>query len=99
MIDPVLALTVAVVGGAALVLLFWPGVGLFWRLLRLLRTSDRVLIEDALKHLYDCEYRKTAVHAAEPGRRAGPVRQPGRPAARKARAVRPRRSRTGAATG
>lgn len=59
MIDPVLALTVAVVGGAALVLLFWPGVGLLWRLLRLLGTRGRVLTEDALKHLYDCEYRKT----------------------------------------
>jgi len=59
-IDPVLALLVMLGGGAVLVALFWPGIGLFWKLLRLLRTSDRVLIEDALKHLYDCEYRKTA---------------------------------------
>jgi DtxR family Mn-dependent transcriptional regulator len=57
LIDPVLALSVAVVGGAALAVLFWPGAGLFWRLLRLLRTGDRVLIEDALKQLHDCEYR------------------------------------------
>lgn len=60
MIDPVLALIVAVLGLAALVLLFWPATGLFWRLLRVVRSGERVLIEDALKHLHDCEYRKAA---------------------------------------
>jgi len=59
-IDPVLALTVALVGVGALVLLFWPGSGLFGKLLRLVRTGNRAAIEDALKHLYDCEYRKTS---------------------------------------
>ena len=59
MIDPLLSL-IAVSGALALaVVLFWPARGLFWRGLRLLRSSERVLIEDALKHAYDCEYRET----------------------------------------
>ncbi|MDP7386492.1 MAG: iron dependent repressor, metal binding and dimerization domain protein, partial [Nitrospinota bacterium] len=32
--------------------------GLFWRGLLAARASSRVLIEDALKHIYDCEYRR-----------------------------------------
>jgi DtxR family Mn-dependent transcriptional regulator len=57
MSDPVLGLLLA--GGlvAAAVLLFWPVRGLFWRWLRLVRVTERVRIEDALKHLHDCEYR------------------------------------------
>jgi len=56
MIDPVLALTSAIVAGGVSVLLFWPVSGLFWKWLRGLRASERVLIEDALKHLFDFEY-------------------------------------------
>ncbi len=41
---------------ALLALLFWPGKGLWWRLAGLLGMRDRVAVEDALKHLYDCEY-------------------------------------------
>lgn len=54
--EPVLALLI--VGGsiAAAVLLLWPVRGWLWRSLRALRASERVLIEDALKHLFDCEY-------------------------------------------
>lgn len=40
------------------VMLFWPVLGLFWRVLHSFRASERVLIEDALKHIYDCEYRQ-----------------------------------------
>lgn len=39
-------------------LFFWPAKGLFWRWQRLRRDNDRVLVEDALKHLYDCSYRQ-----------------------------------------
>ncbi len=42
----------------ALVLLLWPGGGYLSRWRRLSRLSGRVDIEDGLKHLYDCEYRK-----------------------------------------
>ena len=44
--------------GALLVLcalLFWPRKGLVPRLTRLARSSERVLLEDALKHVYTCE--------------------------------------------
>ena len=41
-----------------LVLILWPGRGYLWRWRRLERLSQRVLLEDGLKHLYDCEYEK-----------------------------------------
>ncbi len=59
MIQPLLSLLAVSAALALAVLLFWPARGLFWRGLRLLRSNERVLIEDALKHAYDCEYRKT----------------------------------------
>jgi DtxR family Mn-dependent transcriptional regulator len=43
---------------AAAVLLFWPPRGLAWRWRRALEASDRVRVEDALKHLWDGEYRR-----------------------------------------
>ena len=39
-------------------LCFWPSHGIWWRLHRRLRMGDRVLKEDALKHLYDCETKR-----------------------------------------
>ena len=55
MVDPGLALLVfaglvVVVGAAA-----WPRVGLLARLARSSRLNERVLLEDALKHVYTCE--------------------------------------------
>jgi len=52
---PAIALLVfaALVVTAALV--FWPGRGVLARLTRGLRSTDRVLLEDTLKHLYTCE--------------------------------------------
>ncbi len=58
MINPVLALMVAAVFAGAAAVLFWPERGLYWRWEHVLRASDRVLSEDALKHLFDCEYRE-----------------------------------------
>ena len=57
MTDPRLALLFALVllGGA--VALLWPDTGWVWRLRRAFRASERVLAEDALKHLFDCEYK------------------------------------------
>jgi len=43
------------IGVAAL--LFWPGKGLFWQIRRNQEKVQRILIEDALKHLYDQEYK------------------------------------------
>ena len=43
---------------AILALLLWPRRGYVWRWRRLARLSGRVLLEDGLKHLYDCEYQR-----------------------------------------
>ncbi|MCP4201250.1 MAG: DtxR family transcriptional regulator [bacterium] len=57
LVESVQALAVAVVFAAAAVVLFWPARGLLWRWLRALRATEKVLIEDALKHLFDSEYK------------------------------------------
>jgi len=54
-VNPAVALAIVALGTAALVALFWPVKGLWWRWRRGIRASDRVRIEDALKHVYDCE--------------------------------------------
>ncbi|MCP3962026.1 MAG: hypothetical protein GY719_29640 [bacterium] len=59
MAESLLALTLVSAALVVAVVLFWPVRGLFWRLLRLSRSSERVRIEDALKHAHDCEYRRT----------------------------------------
>ncbi len=58
MANPVIAfiIGVGVVLLAAVVL--WPGRGIVARWRRSRRNIQRVLIEDALKHLYDCEYKR-----------------------------------------
>jgi DtxR family Mn-dependent transcriptional regulator len=58
MADPVLALVVAGLVLAAMGAMVWPKYGYFWRWQRVRRLTGRVLIEDALKHLYNFEYRK-----------------------------------------
>ena len=57
MYDPLLALIIAGVIALLAVVLFWPVRGIFWPWLRTFRATERILIEDALKHVYDCEYR------------------------------------------
>ena len=56
MVDPALALVVFGVLCLVAVFLFWPNRGLVSRLLRLAGMSERVRLEDALKHLYKGEY-------------------------------------------
>jgi DtxR family Mn-dependent transcriptional regulator len=57
-VNPALALAagIGIILLAALVL--WPGTGMLARRRRSRRNTRRVLIEDALKHLYDCEYKR-----------------------------------------
>ena len=57
MYHPALALSIAAALSAAGVLLLRPVRGYFWRWLRGRRLTDRAELEDALKHLYDCEDR------------------------------------------
>lgn len=62
MLDPHISLLLAFVLVAVAVVFFWPDWGLIWRLRRAFRASERVLAEDALKHLFDCEYKGRVGH-------------------------------------
>lgn len=53
--DPLLSLLVAAVITALLLFIFWPDRGPFWRWQRARRITARVLSEDALKHIQQCE--------------------------------------------
>jgi DtxR family Mn-dependent transcriptional regulator len=56
--DPLTVLIVGLFVLAGCAALFWPGSGLAGRWLRGRRAADRVRVEDALKHLWECEYRQ-----------------------------------------
>jgi DtxR family Mn-dependent transcriptional regulator len=55
-VDPRLALVVFALLAAVLAILVWPNKGVLARIARLARMTQRVRIEDALKHLYGGEY-------------------------------------------
>lgn len=50
--DPLLSLIAAALLGGAVMVLFWPERGAFWRWQRARQMTERVLVEDALKVLY-----------------------------------------------
>ena len=56
MVDPAVALVVFGIASAFILALFWPRLGLAARVIKVLRLTDRVLMEDSLKHLYNCQY-------------------------------------------
>ena len=60
-LDPLTALVVAALLGVGILFLVWPERGLLSRWSQLRRVGDRAVIEDALKHLYHCEYEKQSV--------------------------------------
>ena len=51
--DPLISLLIAAAIVAVFLFIFWPERGLYWRWQRTNKMTDRVLIEDALKHLQD----------------------------------------------
>jgi DtxR family Mn-dependent transcriptional regulator len=55
MIDPLMALLIASAIVLGAILMFWPEKGLVARLRGSKNTGIRVLMEDALKHIYNCE--------------------------------------------
>lgn len=55
MVDPVVALLVFAVLSAVGAVLAWPRTGVVARFARAFRVTERVLLEDALKHVYTCE--------------------------------------------
>jgi DtxR family Mn-dependent transcriptional regulator len=56
MIGPLAYLIITALVVLLATLVFWPRYGLFWQWKRGFRSTQRVLLEDALKHLYDQEY-------------------------------------------
>lgn len=58
MINPILALAAGVFLLALTAFVFWPGRGLLARLRKRRPVPERELIENALKHLYDSEYKR-----------------------------------------
>lgn len=63
MMNPLHALVAGTILLAAVGLLFWPRLGLFALLRRGRRLPEREVIENALKHLYDCEYKEVPATA------------------------------------
>lgn len=55
MVDPRIALLTFGLVATVVLVLFWPVRGLAWRIRGAVRRSERVLLEDALKHAYMCE--------------------------------------------
>jgi DtxR family Mn-dependent transcriptional regulator len=53
--DPLTSLLAAALIAGAGLLVFWPERGLYWRWHRARGTTERVLIEDALKHIHESE--------------------------------------------
>ncbi|WP_228237915.1 metal-dependent transcriptional regulator [Allomuricauda sp. M10] len=58
--QPVLALVLGLVAVGILIWVFWPKKGLLARLGKVRMSSQRVLLEDTLKYLFDCEYKGIA---------------------------------------
>ncbi len=56
MVDPVTTLIVFFAAIIVLLIFFLPGKGIVPRWRKIKSQTERVLVEDALKHLYDCEY-------------------------------------------
>ncbi len=55
--NPIISLLVTSMAIAILLLIFWPATGFFWKWKQGLSDTMRILIEDALKHLYHQEYK------------------------------------------
>lgn len=55
MTDPLVNLIVFGLAMVVIAVVFWPGRGLLPLLRRAARSTERVLVEDALKHLFNCE--------------------------------------------
>ena len=56
MIDPLFALLVFGLAVLLVAALLWPNRGLLPRIRRVFGVTERVRLEDSLKHLYKCEY-------------------------------------------
>lgn len=57
MVDPLFALIIAVLIIAGIAFAFWPGSGIIAQMQSVRKNKKKIMIEDALKYLYDCEYK------------------------------------------
>ena len=57
MIDPLSALLIGLLMLIVISFIFWPRIGITARWKRWVQDNERAEIEDALKHIYDCEYK------------------------------------------
>lgn len=53
--DPLTALSVFVLLTVVLMVIMWPEKGIWSRIKRVMRNNERILLEDALKYIHDCE--------------------------------------------
>jgi DtxR family Mn-dependent transcriptional regulator len=56
LIDPLLALIIGTLILVVSAIFFWPEKGILSRIKKSKLDSKKVLLEDALKYIYDCEY-------------------------------------------
>ena len=59
MTDPITALAIAALLFIIFALLYWPGKGFFSKRKKFRQGDSRILMEDALKYLFDCEQKKS----------------------------------------
>ncbi len=57
---PLELLLIGILALVVMAMLFYPGKGLLYRLRRNKTNNRKILIEDALKYIYDCEYNRSA---------------------------------------
>ncbi|TWT78872.1 Iron-dependent repressor IdeR [Planctomycetes bacterium CA13] len=59
MLNPLFVLVSVAIVIATISILVWWNIGDISRFIRALRQNERMIVEDALKHLYDCEYHRS----------------------------------------
>ena len=78
MYDPLIALVIGVLLVAGGALLFWPEKGLFNRWQRSRRVTQRVLSEDALKHIHEAQLQgqRPTLHSSQARCRSARIAPP-----------------------
>lgn len=59
--DPLTALSIMILIMAIILVIVWPEKGIWARLRKMMRNNQRILLEDALKYILDCERNQTTL--------------------------------------
>ena len=59
--DPLTALNIMILSIVILLVIVWPEKGIWARLRKIMRNNKRILLEDALKYIHDCERNQAAL--------------------------------------